>query len=167
MRGDGLGLGEERTASVPCCLSVPPTEGYRDLTSLPNYSVSSQRTATGYRLPKVPAMLIPLMPGRPERKSAPEQAAMYGSIIQATWSFFLALRERGLGSVWMSAATRRERAASEILRIPFDQYTQIGWFPIAGRYIPRIAKIAGRTDLNLLGRRSGFPPQIQASAGAG
>jgi nitroreductase len=80
---------------------------------------------------KVPAMLVPLMPGRPEGKSAPEQAAMYGSIIQATWSFFLALRERGLGSVWMSAATRREKEASEILEIPFDQYTQIGWFPIA------------------------------------
>ena len=80
---------------------------------------------------KVPAMLIPLMPGRPEGKSAPEQAAMWGSIIQAAWSFHLALRERGLGSVWMSAATRREKEAAAILGIPFDQYTQIGWFPIA------------------------------------
>lgn len=80
---------------------------------------------------KVPAMLVPLMAGRPEGKTAPEQASMYGSIIQATWSFLLALRERGLGSVWMSAATRREREGAEILGIPFDQYTQIGWFPIA------------------------------------
>jgi nitroreductase len=80
---------------------------------------------------KVPAMLVPLAPGRPEGKSAPELAAMYGSIIQATWSFLLALRDRGLGSVWMSAATRREREGAEVLGIPFDQYTQIGWFPIA------------------------------------
>ena len=80
---------------------------------------------------RVPAMLVPLMPGRPEGRSAPELAAMYGSVIQATWSFFLALRERGLGSVWMSAATRREKEAAVILKIPFDHYTQIGWFPIA------------------------------------
>jgi nitroreductase len=80
---------------------------------------------------KVPAMLIPLMPGRPEGKSVPEQGAMWGSIIQATWSFFLALRERGLGSVWMSAGIRREREVAELLGIPFDEYTQIGWFPIA------------------------------------
>ena len=80
---------------------------------------------------RVPAMLVPLMPGRPEGRSAPELAAMYGSVIQATWSFFLALRERGLGSVWMSAATRREKEAAVILKLPFDHYTQIGWFPIA------------------------------------
>ena len=54
-----------------------------------------------------------------------------GSIIQATWSFFLALRERGLGSVWMSVGIRREREVAEILGIPFDRYTQIGRFPIA------------------------------------
>jgi hypothetical protein len=49
-------------------------------------------------LDKVPGMLVPLMPGRVEGKSAAEQAAMWGSITQAVWSFFLALRERGLGS---------------------------------------------------------------------
>ena len=83
------------------------------------------------KIEKMPAILVPLVAGRPEGRSAPEQAAMYGSIIQATWSFFLALRERGLGSVWMSAGTRREKEAAEILGIPMDHYTQIGWFPIA------------------------------------
>jgi nitroreductase len=83
------------------------------------------------KIEKMPAIIVPLMAGRPEGKAAPEWASMYGSIIQATWSFFLALRERGLGSVWMSAGTRREKEAAEILGIPFDKYTQIGWFPIA------------------------------------
>jgi nitroreductase len=83
------------------------------------------------KIERVPALLIPLVAGRPEGKSAPEQAALYGSIIQATWSFFLALRERGLGSAWLSAGTRREKQAAEILGIPMDRYTQIGWFPIA------------------------------------
>src|SRR5262249_15429027 len=32
------------------------------------------------KLDKMPAMLIPLMPGRPDGKSVPEQAAMWGSI---------------------------------------------------------------------------------------
>ncbi len=83
------------------------------------------------KIEKMPAMLIPLAAGRPEGKTAPELASMYGSIIQATWSFFFALRERGLGSVWMSATTRREKDVAEVLGIPYDKYTQIGCFPIA------------------------------------
>jgi len=47
---------------------------------------------------RVPAMLVPLMPGRVEGKNASDQAVMWGSIVQAVWSFCLALRERGLGS---------------------------------------------------------------------
>jgi nitroreductase len=83
------------------------------------------------KLDKVPAMLIPLMPGRPEGKSVVEQAAMWGSITQAVWSFFLALRERGLGSAWTTIALLREKEIAELLGIPFDKYTQVGMFPIA------------------------------------
>jgi nitroreductase len=83
------------------------------------------------KLDRVPAMLIPLMPGRPDGKSAPEQAVVWGSIIQAVWSFFLALRERGLGSAWTTVALRREREIADLLGIPFDEYTQVGLFPIA------------------------------------
>jgi len=82
-------------------------------------------------LDKVPAILIPLMAGRIDGKGVAEQGAMWGSIIQAVWSFFLALRERGLGSVWTTAALRREKEIAEILGIPFDKYTQVGHFPIA------------------------------------
>jgi nitroreductase len=83
------------------------------------------------RLDQVPAMLIPLMHGRPDGKSVPEQAPMWGSIIQAVWSFFLALRERGLGSVWATVSLRREREIAELLGVPFTDYTQVGLFPIA------------------------------------
>jgi nitroreductase len=83
------------------------------------------------KLDKVPAILIPLMPGRPDGKSLPEQAPMWGSIVQAVWSFFLALRERGLGSVWTTVASRREKEIAELLGVPFDEYTQVGLFPIA------------------------------------
>lgn len=83
------------------------------------------------KLPDMPALLIPLMPGRPDGKSVIDQAAMWGSIVQAVWSFFLALRSRGLGSVWATVGSRREKEIAEILGIPYEEYTQVGMFPIA------------------------------------
>jgi nitroreductase len=80
---------------------------------------------------RVPAILIPLMQGRPEGKSVIVQANMWGSILQAVWSFFLALRERGLGSAWVTMPLVREKEIAEMLQIPFDKYTQVGFFPIA------------------------------------
>jgi nitroreductase len=80
---------------------------------------------------RVPAILIPLMPGRVEGKTLPEQAPMWGSILQAVWSFMLALRARGLGSTWVTATTRREREIGELLGIPVDQYSHVGMFPVA------------------------------------
>ena len=80
---------------------------------------------------RVPALLVPLMPGRVEGKSASEQAVMWGSIVQAVWSFCLALRERGLGSAWTTVTLEREQDMADVLGIPFEQYTQVGLFPIA------------------------------------
>lgn len=78
-----------------------------------------------------PALLIPLMSGRVEQGNAFSQGSAYGSIVQATWSFFLALRERGLGSAWTTAHLWREKELAELLGIPYEKYTQIGLFPIA------------------------------------
>ena len=83
------------------------------------------------KLDKMPAILIPLMPGRPDDKSIVDQASMWGSIVQAVWSFMLALRERGLGSIWATVTSRREKEIAELLGIPFDEYTQVGFFPVA------------------------------------
>lgn len=80
---------------------------------------------------RVPALLIPLMPGRVEGKSASEQAVMWGSIVQAVWSFCLALRERGLGSAWTTVSLEREKEMADVLGIPFEQYTQVGLLPVA------------------------------------
>jgi nitroreductase len=87
--------------------------------------------ALAEKLDKVPVMLIPLMPGRPDGKGVVDQAAMWGSILPAVWSFQLALRSRGLGSAWTTVASRREQEIAELLGIPFDKYTQVGLFPIA------------------------------------
>jgi nitroreductase len=92
--------------------------------------IDSAMTLLGV-MDRVPALLIPLMPGRVEGKNASDQAAMWGSIVQAAWSFCLALRERGLGSAWTTVTLEREKEMADLLGIPFDQYTQVGLFPIA------------------------------------
>jgi nitroreductase len=48
----------------------------------------------------------------------------------ATWSFMLALRSRGLGSVWTTLHVSREKEAAELLGIP-DGITQVGLLPVA------------------------------------
>lgn len=83
------------------------------------------------KIETMPALLIPLMPGRVEGQNLVEQAAMWGSIVQAVWSFMLALRSRGLGSCWATVTSRREREIAAILGIPWEDYTQVGMFPIA------------------------------------
>jgi nitroreductase len=93
--------------------------------------ITASAHALADKLHQMPAILIPLMPGRPEGKTLPEQSPMWGSILQAVWSFLLALRERGLGSTWTTVASRREKQIAQLLGIPHDRFTQVGMFPIA------------------------------------
>ena len=78
-----------------------------------------------------PALLLPLMAGRTEGANVFFQASGYGSILQAVWSFMLALRTRGLGSAWTTGHLWREKEMADRLGIPFDHYQQVGLFPIA------------------------------------
>lgn len=80
---------------------------------------------------RCPALLVPLMAGRCESLNAFYQASQWGSIVQAVWSFFLALRSRGLGSAWATGHIWREKQMAELLDIPHEHYTQVGLFPIA------------------------------------
>ncbi|MFK8020837.1 MAG: nitroreductase family protein [Pseudomonadales bacterium] len=85
---------------------------------------------------RLPALLVPLIAGRTDQHSdAPGavfwQAGMWGSIIQAVWSFMLALRARGLGSAWTTGHLWREQEVAELLNIPHEHYMQVGLFPIA------------------------------------
>ena len=82
-------------------------------------------------LAEVPVHLVPCVEGRPEGQAAPELAALYGSIMQAAWSFQLAARTRGLGSVFTTYHLDHEREAAELLGIPYDAVTQVGLIPVA------------------------------------
>ena len=78
-----------------------------------------------------PALLLPLMGGRTDGANIFFQASTWGSIVQAIWSFMLALRARGLGSAWTTGHLFREKEMADLLGIPFDRYTETGLFPIA------------------------------------
>lgn len=80
---------------------------------------------------EVPVHVIPCVEGRLEGKANPLVASRFGSIIPAAWSFMLAARSRGLGSVWTTFHLMHEREAAEILGIPYDEVTQVALIPVA------------------------------------
>jgi nitroreductase len=83
-------------------------------------------------LGEVPAFLIPCVPGsREERPDWGLASMMMGSITQASWSFMLAARERGLGTCWTTIHLMFEEEAAAILGIPYDQIVQVALIPIA------------------------------------
>ncbi len=79
---------------------------------------------------RCPALLLPLVAGRVEGTNLFNQASQFGSILQAVWSFMLALRARGLGSAWTTGHLMRDADMAKLLGIP-AHYTQVGLFPIA------------------------------------
>jgi len=91
-------------------------------------------------LHEVPVLCVPIVAGRTdglgtgaqsERTSVFWQASRWGSVIPTLWSFMLALRARGLGSAWTTLTLFREREMAELLDVPFDEWMQVGLFPIA------------------------------------
>lgn len=82
-------------------------------------------------LHEVPVHVIPCFLGRlPEQPGTVDMAGLYGSMVPAAWSFMLALRSRGLGSVWTTLHLTYEQEAGELLGIP-DTVTQIALIPVA------------------------------------
>ncbi|HVW81835.1 MAG TPA: nitroreductase family protein [Mycobacteriales bacterium] len=82
-------------------------------------------------LEKVPAMVIPCVKKDYDPASGNAVAAsVYGSIIPATWSFQLALRSRGLGSVFTTLHLFQEQVVAQALGIP-DDVLQIALLPVA------------------------------------
>jgi nitroreductase len=80
---------------------------------------------------EVPVHVIPCVEGRTDGKPAAAQASRWASIIPATWSFMLAARARGLGTVWTTFHLRHEREAAELLGIPYDRVMQAALIPVA------------------------------------
>jgi nitroreductase len=81
-------------------------------------------------LARVPVHVIPCLLGRLEGTDLLGAASAWASIIPAGWSFLLALRSRGLGSVWTTMHLAKEREVAELLGIP-STVTQAALFPVA------------------------------------
>lgn len=81
-------------------------------------------------LADVPVHVIPCIEGRLDGGPLITAASAWGSILPAAWSFLLALRSRGLGSVWTTLHLAKEREVAELLGIP-DTVTQVALFPVA------------------------------------
>ena len=92
--------------------------------------VYASATALTSTLADVPVYVIPCIEKRMDGLPLVAAASAWASIIPAAWSFLLALRSRGLGSVWTTLHLSKEREVAEILGIP-DGVTQVALFPVA------------------------------------
>jgi nitroreductase len=81
-------------------------------------------------LAKVPVHVIPCLESRFDAGNHLVAASGWASIIPAGWSFLLALRSRGLGSVWTTMHLAKEREVGEIVGIP-STAMQAALFPVA------------------------------------
>lgn len=82
-------------------------------------------------LERVPVHVIPCILGALPEGTPPWMAASHlGSIIPAVWSFQLALRSRGLGSVYTTLHLAHQAEAAKLLDIP-ETVTQVALIPVA------------------------------------
>jgi nitroreductase len=81
-------------------------------------------------LERAPVFVIPCVQGRPP-EGAPllNVVSSMGSIFPAVWSFQLALRSRGLGSVLTTLHLVHEKETAELLGIP-ENVLQVGLLPV-------------------------------------
>lgn len=82
-------------------------------------------------LHEVPVHVIPCIEGRAENLSGASQAGHWGGILPATWSFMLAARSRGLGTVLTTIHLDFEQEAADVLGIPYAQVMQVALIPVA------------------------------------
>ncbi|WP_405591408.1 nitroreductase family protein [Streptomyces sp. NBC_01092] len=82
----------------------------------------------GERMSEVPVLVIPCL----DASAAPEynEAGMWGSIVQAGWSYMLAARARRLASAWTTLHLMYEKEIAELLGIP-DGVVQAALLPTA------------------------------------
>jgi nitroreductase len=111
-------------------------------TGAPSAFVESARAATQTRvrdsanylaehLAEVPVLVLPCITERLDSMPISGQAAMWGTIGPATWSFMLAARARGLGTAWTTFTLMFEAETAEAVGIPYDTVTQAGLIPVA------------------------------------
>jgi nitroreductase len=97
---------------------------------------SMERVWSGLRhlaanLHRVPALVVPCIEGRTDGLGADRQAGKWGSLFPAVWSFMLAARLHGLGTVLTTGNMPVEREVAALLGIPYDSVMQAAVIPVA------------------------------------
>lgn len=120
--------------ALPLATGHPLTD--RDVSRMNYHAASTERVFDSLRylvdnIHRVPAFVIPAVEGRTDRASVDVQSGVWGSILPAVWSFMLAARERGLGTVWTTAQAPLERELAEILGVPYDKVMLAAFIPLA------------------------------------
>jgi nitroreductase len=93
--------------------------------------IGDSSTYLAEHMAEVPVLVVPCIAGRTDGLSGAAQAGKWGSILPAVWSFMLAARARGLGTVWTTLHLPNEREAAEVLGIPYDEIMQTSLIPVA------------------------------------
>ena len=78
-------------------------------------------------LERVPVLVLAMIWGLHDGSGRP---GLFDSVLQAAWSFCLALRARGLGSAWTTVHLGKAKEVAELLGIP-DGVTQVVLLPVA------------------------------------
>ena len=120
--------------ALPLVTGQPLTE--RDMWRMNYHARSTERVFDGLRhladnIHRVPAFVIPGVEGRTDRAPVAVQAGAWGSILPAVWSFMLAARARGLGTVWTTAQGPLERELAQALGVPYEEVMLAAFIPLA------------------------------------
>ncbi|MEO7428794.1 MAG: nitroreductase family protein [Acidimicrobiales bacterium] len=79
---------------------------------------------------EVPVHVIPVIEGRTDNAPVAMQAAIWGSLLPAAWSFMLAARSRGLGTCLTTLHLIFEQPAAALLGLP-EHVMQGALIPVA------------------------------------
>jgi nitroreductase len=104
---------------------------------------------------EVPVHVIPCIEGRTDGFPPAWQAAIWGSLIPAAWSFMLAARARGLGTCYTTLHLTQEKEAAELLGIP-DHVMQGALIPVAHTLGGTDFKPGARRDLDRIIHTDGW-----------
>lgn len=100
-------------------------------------------------LHRVPVLVVPCViapGGRLESQPPVMQTSWWSTVAQASWSFMLAARARGLGTVWTTLHLCFEDEAQKLLELP-AHVNQAGMIPVAHLRPDTVLKPAVRNPL--------------------
>jgi nitroreductase len=128
----------------------------------PTYVATTRRMISSAQyladhLAEVPVHVIPCIAGRTDQGEVHVaiQAAQWGSLLPAVWSFMLAARARGLGSCWTTLHLANDVESRELLGIP-DHVMQGALIPVAHTLGGSHFKPGSRRDLDRIIHTDGW-----------